>query len=199
MQQINKRMTMLEQLMEQVDLGMTMDKVLSIMPKSQYTRKRRTGESKDECIYIHWSETFDDTEFIVDMTFKDGVVAAIDSGIYDDFRSEELLSYEISPDFIKEGGLVEVAMFEGQAGTRYIAMYVDNIQILGGSVFLGMRRVHNWKSETEFEITDTVVYYNINCFKHIQRIGTIQKLDAEVKARNDLLLAQQQELEEQAK
>jgi hypothetical protein len=103
------------------------------------------------------------------------------------------MTVNVNPDFLEVGKLHEATKFgqDERQGTRWQAMYIESVELIGGQVFLGLKTVLNWTSETEYVLADTVTYENIFMFSRIQKIGTARKLEEELRINNDRLIKEQ--------
>jgi hypothetical protein len=105
----------------------------------------------------------------------------------------------VNPNFIEPGHLHECVRFSSDPAqrNRFQAIWIESVEILAGQVFLGIRLVLNWKDENDYELGEVVHYENLLAFNIIQKIGTAKRREDELKVRNDKLLKEQQELQEQ--
>ena len=97
----------------------------------------------------------------------------------------------ISTNFIDPGHFHEYVPF---GGDKYELVYIEGIEIIGGQVFLGVRYIHQFTSETDFVLSKEVLYDSIFRYSRLQKYGTAAKIDAEAKVYKDALQQAHQEL-----
>jgi len=107
-----------------------------------------------------------------------------------------LIQARLNPneDFLKPKHLHECTRYSSKAVN---VIWIESVEIIGGQVFLGLKQVYNWIDENNYEIGEVVWYENLLVFSRIQKIGVTQKLEEEIRARNEQNAAIMQELKEQ--
>ena len=142
------------------------------------------------------------------VTFENGIVSSINTDYCEDWKNEVLDGFNVNENFLKAGEVIEVGMLTtdpqtGRQATNRQTIYLESVEVIGGSVFLGLRHFKNLylnEDETEIvdmELYDTVQYHNINLYVFVQRFGQRKKIDIEIKKRNDELLKEEQALQTQ--
>jgi len=181
-----------------IKIGMSESDVLRYIPEpKRVIRHIETTEevaSKGnvqsvEVAKIYWSnkEGLD-----VTVILENDKVIRIDTDYCEDWKESEIKDYYVNDNFIKDGSLHECTRFNSK---QVQAIWIESVEIIGGQVFLGLRVVHNWIDENNYEIGEVVHYENILAFSRIQKIGTAQRLEKEIKEHNDRLLKEEQELQ----
>jgi len=109
---------------------------------------------------------------------------------------QEWKPFDVDERFIKPGELHEYSRFGASEaeGVSWRPIYIDSVQIVGGQVFLGIRDVLNWNTESDYILCDTVYFVSLFMFSRLQRIGTASRNNEEHKAYNEMMIRQEQEL-----
>jgi len=197
---------------KQVQIGMTEYDVLDIMPKpTRITRSEKEkittiagGSVMESEARLYWSLP----NGHVHINLTNGHVVTINHDECDEWAEvKDFPGYECNEGFIQPGHVHEIGQLitnqQGHQQIRYRQIYVESIEIIGGSVFLGLRDLKNMKLNEanteviEYELYDTIQYHNINLYVSVQKFGTRMKFNEEVKQHNDKLLAEQEELKRQ--
>ena len=110
----------------------------------------------------------------------------------------ELNSFEVNENFISPGHL-HVGLCYGPDGKpKEKCIYVESIEVIGGAVFLGTRHVFNYKSdESDYTITDSVLYENLNVFISLQRVKAAKQRDNEIQEWYKKIAKEQEDLKKQ--
>ena len=119
----------------------------------------------------------------------------------------EMKPFDVNPNFINPGNFHEVGMLStnpqtGQQGILKRIVYIESVEIVGGTAWLGLREYGEFKlseDKTKVEsadLYDTVTYHNIGMFCEIQTYENKVRFLQEDKRRKDTIAAIKKELQE---
>ena len=116
------------------------------------------------------------------------------------------MQLNVNKNFIECGRVHEVGQLVShpQTGQQMIhnsRIYIESVEVVGGNTFLGIRAIKNLhmnEDNTEvvsYDLFDTVQYHNINLYIMVQKCGTNNKFEKELKEYRDLKQRKQEEAE----